>query len=146
MTYSELTKYEQIKVVRKKKKDIDSVLEYLHENYLTINKLPDNIHKVIGNWSQKKWYPKPTYVVPGSFEGFEASVSFPYAYITHVYTKKYFRLLLTYKPESFSKLLVYQIPNCPEYILIRQRGKWYKTWHQKNGKKLQKHFKEKGII
>jgi len=68
--------------------------------------LPDGSHKFAGSFdSAKRWYPDPSFVVPGSFDVRSPSRCWPYSYLKHFYSKKYARLLSETKPDVYRSLL-----------------------------------------
>lgn len=72
---------------------------------ITVEKLPDGAHTKLGKYDNAgRWYPKPEYELPDTFNVRSPSRSWPYSYLKHVYTKKYAKILALHKPLTYMQL------------------------------------------
>ncbi len=96
--------------------------------------LPPESHNRIGHVVQskygRKWFPNPEYVVPESFKVMAPICKWPMCdnYKRHIYTTKYLKLLLKYRPDLYSEL----VNVLPKYIPDEQ----WKLYHKEMGKKI----------
>jgi hypothetical protein len=71
-----------------------------------MNSLPYALRKIAGVYGpDKRWVPHPEWVVPGSFQVKKPSSNFPYSYLRHFMSEKYFKLLKEHKPELLAQVV-----------------------------------------